>query len=179
MEKVIGIGSIGIPWKPRHSQHILPRSRHRIVPASHHMTRVTVRQPIQRSDFNTSSEHARVIRRQFPREIYWCLELISILLSICLHPQLVQPVKQVCLSFGPALIACQAKTCRVGIHRPSGPISSWPSPSASQMPRLPTHCLHTSIKSSIFLRSTPDLAINTPPRTPQPSASVRCLRVDA
>lgn len=43
---------------------------------------------------------------------------------------------------------------RVGVHRPSFVISL-PSPAASPMPRLAAHCLHTSIKSSIFFCSTP------------------------
>lgn len=45
---------------------------------------------------------------------------------------------------------------RVGVHWQSCVISL-PSPAASPMPRLAAHCLHTSIKSSIFFCSTPIL----------------------
>lgn len=159
-----------IPWKPCHSQHILLRSWHRIIPHLRHMTQVTVQQPMQCSNSTSLANIQGVIHQQFPQEIYWGPELIHLLLSNCLYLQLLQFVNQFYLSFWPALITCQAETCRVGVHWPSCLISSWPSPPASQMPRLPAHCLHTSIKSSIFLCSTPDLAINlllfcSPPST--------------
>lgn len=40
--KVIGIESVGIPWKPCHTQHILLRPWHRFVPHSLHVQRVTL-----------------------------------------------------------------------------------------------------------------------------------------
>lgn len=46
-----------IPWKPCHSQHILLRSWHRIIPHLRHMTQVTVQQPMQCSNFNIISKH--------------------------------------------------------------------------------------------------------------------------
>lgn len=60
------------------------------------------------------------------------------------------------LFFCSTLITCQAVMWWVGVHRSSCLISSWPSTPASQMPRLPAHCLQTAIKSSIVLGPTHD-----------------------
>lgn len=66
---------------------------------------------------------------------------------------------------------------RVGVHQPSCVILM-PSPAASPMPRLAAHCLHTSIKSSIFFCSTPVL-LSTHLSCFAPPQPFLCLRVCA
>lgn len=126
---------------------------------------------------NIISNDTGIIHQTSPEEIYWYAELINLLLSNSLYLQLVhkQFVNQFSLFLWPALITCQAEMCWVGVHWSSHLISSWPSPPASQMPRLPAHCLHTSIKSSIFLCSTPDLPLNSLVLFCSP---FHCLQVD-
>lgn len=82
--------------------------------------------------------------------------------------------KPVRLSFWPFPFVNQD---RVGVHQPLCVIPL-PSPAASPMPHLVAHCLHTSIKPSIFFCSTPvllstHLSCFAPP--PPRSSAFKCV----
>lgn len=127
------------------------------------------------SNLNVVGKRKTVKGQDFPQKIYGYQWLSPQQLLNYLYLQMLEFVKRFCFSFWPALIICQARTCRVGVHWPSYLISRWPSPPASLMPRLPAHCLHISIKSSVFLGSTPETAINSLLLFCHPPS---CLRVD-